>query len=86
MTDLLGGRPRIDREVSRRIRAWLRELRRLPDAASISVQELRCAEPDCPDVETVVLIGLGPRCTLQHKIRKPAVEVTREDLDAILEP
>jgi hypothetical protein len=84
--DLLGGRPQIDREVSRRIRGWVRELRRLPGAASVSVQELRCAEPDCPDVETVVLIGLGSRRTVQHKLRKPAVEVTREDLDAILEP
>jgi hypothetical protein len=84
--DLLGGRPRVDRDVSRRIRGWVRELRQLPDAASVSVQELRCAEPGCPDVETVVLIGVGPNRTVQHKIRKPAAEVTREDLDAALEP
>ena len=83
---MLDRRRGVDRETRQRIRGWVRELRRLPDAANVSVHELRCDEPGCPDVETVVLIGLGSHRTVQHKIRKPAVEVTRDDLDRALEP
>ncbi|HEY4277027.1 MAG TPA: hypothetical protein VGM91_02345 [Conexibacter sp.] len=83
--DLLGSRPRVERDVGRRIRDWTREAGGFSAAASVSVQELRCAEPGCPDVETVVLIGLGPRRTVQHKICKPASDVTREDVVAALE-
>ncbi len=85
MRDVLGGRPRVGPEVSRRIRGWARELGPFSELASVSVQELRCGEPGCPDLETVVLISLGPRRTIKHTIRKPAAKVTREDLAAVLQ-
>jgi len=84
--DILGGRPRIEPDVRRRIGSWARELLQLAHGATVSVQELRCAEPNCPDVETVVLIGFGAGRAVQHKIRKPAVKVTREDLTVVLQP
>jgi len=47
---------------------------------AIVVSELRCTEPGCPPIETVVALlraGSEPR---QVKIHKPATEVTEEDL------
>jgi hypothetical protein len=52
--NLLKPRPRIDPMVSKRICGWARELWAVPDDGTVFVAELRCAEPYCPPVETVV--------------------------------
>ena len=47
---------------------------------AVVVNELRCTEPGCPPVETVVALlraGNEPR---QVKIHKPVTEVTEENL------
>ncbi len=51
---------------------------------AITVMELRCAEDDCPDVETVVGV-LEPGTQRKLKVFKPLAEVTREDLLAALD-
>lgn len=51
---------------------------------AVAVSELRCAEPGCPPIETVVAL-LRPGAPPRHvKIHKPAVEVTDEDLRAAI--
>jgi hypothetical protein len=55
MLDLLRGRGP-DREHTARIRAAARRALGLDDAAHVMVSELRCSEPDCPDVETVIAV------------------------------
>jgi len=50
----------------------------------IVVSELRCTEPGCPPLETVVALlreGAPPK---QVKVHKPVVEVTEADLRAAL--
>lgn len=53
----------------------------------MTVAELRCAEPGCPPVETVVAVlgapGGSPR---QWKIHKPMSEVTRGDVERLADP
>jgi hypothetical protein len=48
----------------------------------VLVNELRCDEPGCPPIETIVALlraGAPPR---QLKVHKPLVDVTVEDLRA----
>lgn len=79
--DLLKPRPRIDPQVSARICGWARELWAVPDDGTAFVTELRCAEPGCPPVETVVVISPRANVTFQRKVHKAAVDVTRTDLE-----
>ncbi len=78
--DLLTPQPRIDPQVSARIAAWARELFAVPEDGTVRVTELRCTEPGCPPLETVVLVVPGPGKTFQRKVHKPAANVTRADL------
>lgn len=70
----------IDRTVRARIRDWIRDVCDLPDGATLMVQELRCLEPECPDVETVVLLGMRSQGSVRYRVAKPAAEVTRDDI------
>jgi len=51
---------------------------------AVAVNELRCSEPGCPPIETVIVLlraGCKPR---QVKVHKPVAEVTVEDLQAAI--
>ena len=53
----------------------------LPDGVTVSVSELPCRDPGCPDVETVVAIlaaGSKPRIARFHK---PIPEIEQDELD-----
>ena len=82
--DLFGSRPRHDPAVVERLRQWTAEALGLPDGVSVLVTELRCAEEDCPDVETVVAVLDTPGQPRTFKVLKPLGEVTRDDLRAAL--
>lgn len=76
--NLLDPRPRVDPGVTRRIKAWARE--RWGDDVGVTVAELRCAEPGCPPLETVIVVSPADGPTFQHKIHAAATDVTREHL------
>jgi hypothetical protein len=46
----------------RLIKDWARESLQLADEVIILVTELRCIEPGCPPLETVVTSGCRPSC------------------------
>jgi len=65
-----------------RLKTATRELLALSDDAVVSVTELTCRDPGCPDIETVVAIliaGQRPRTARFHR-RIP--EVDRSELAA----
>ena len=64
------------------IKAWATETLGLADDVAVMVTELRCTEPGCPPLETVVAILGESGPTRQYKIHKPLADVTREDLRA----
>jgi hypothetical protein len=68
---------------ARQIKGWARELLAPGEAATIIVSELRCTEPGCPPVETVIAVLRGPGDTRQFKIHRPSAEVTREDVESL---
>ena len=63
-----------------RLRRWTREFLHLDEDVTLTIQELRCAEPGCPDLETVIGISQAPGQWRRLHIARPAAEVTREDL------
>ena len=52
----------------------------LPDDMVVMVTELRCAEDDCPDVETVIAVLGEPGQSRKHKLLMPMIEVTKMDV------
>ena len=68
---------------SARVREWARDLWQLGDEDSVLITQLQCAEPGCPPLETVIVIAAAGKPTVQHKLHKPAAEISREDLHAL---
>jgi hypothetical protein len=64
------------------IKAWAAETFGLTDSVTVMVTELRCTEPGCPPLETVVAILGEDGPARQYKIHKPMDDVTREDVRA----
>lgn len=81
--NLFGQPPKPDIEVVRRVKQWAHEAFGLPDNGVVMVTELRCAEDDCPDVETVIAVLGEPGKARRHKLLKPVGEVTRDEVIAL---
>jgi hypothetical protein len=65
------------------IRRWAEVAFALGEDDSVMVTELRCREPGCPPLETVIaLLGAGSP-TRRHTIHKPMADVTEEDVRAL---
>ncbi len=71
-------------EAKARVKELFREVFEVDEGASLMVTELRCTEPGCPPVETVIAI-LGEDCNQQYKIHKRASEVSEEDVRSLVE-
>ena len=87
--NLLNPTPRPAPDAARlaELKAWVRELMRVDETALVLVNELACEDPDCPDVETSIVLSLAPKEYLTFSIPKPAAEVTRADLvQALTQP
>ena len=52
----------------------------LPPDVVVSIAELACHEPGCPEIETVVGIMIEGRPPRTARIHKPIPEVTNQDL------
>jgi hypothetical protein len=62
------------------IKAWAAETLGLTDDVAVMVTELRCTEPGCPPLETVVAILGESGPNRQYKIHKPIADVTEADV------
>jgi hypothetical protein len=81
---LFGSRPQHDPAVIERLKQWTAESLQLSADVPVLVTELRCAEEDCPDVETVIAILDTPGKPRQFKLLKPMAEVSRDEVLAAL--
>jgi hypothetical protein len=83
--DLFGQRPRNDPAIPAAIKGWAAQVFGLGERATVLVTELRCTEPGCPPLETVVaILSSGP--TRQFKVPKAMAEVTFEDVARLAGP
>jgi hypothetical protein len=60
-------------------------VKQLPDEVTISVTELSCREPGCPDVETVVAILREAEKPTIARIHKTIPDVTPDELKTAFE-
>lgn len=65
-----------------RVRIWCLEF--LGDAADLTISEVECADPACPGLETFILVLRPGEATQAAKIRKPLVEIMRDDVEEAL--
>jgi hypothetical protein len=65
-----------------RVRVWCLEC--LGGAADLTISEVECADPACPGLETFILVLRPGEATQAAKIRKPLVEIMREDVEEAL--
>ena len=66
------------------IKATVRTVLDLPDEVVVSVTELTCREPGCPDIETVIAILSAGRKSFTVRFHTPIPDVTDADLNAAL--
>ncbi len=80
MLDLFGAQPRPDPAQLAAIKSWVAETLALPDDVTVMVTELRCGEPGCPPLETVIAVlrpGAPPE---QRKLHKASAAITADDI------
>lgn len=65
----------------RTLKEWTREALNLPEDAVILATELRCTEPGCPPLETVIAVMRVGDDRQQFKIHKPIDDVVYEDIE-----
>lgn len=73
------GAPR-DPEIVAQIKAWAVLALHLPAGTALTVSEIACPDPGCPDMETVILIMRPRDKTRAHKIAKAIGEITEQDV------
>lgn len=83
MMDLFSGGPKPNVAKIGQVKSWVQDQLSLPEDAVVMVTELRCTEPGCPPLETVIAVLNGPGSKRQYKLHKGVSDVTREDIAEI---
>lgn len=72
-------------EVAARLKRALVAALSLTEADAIAVNEIACADPGCPDMETVVLVMRAGLPTRALRIQRPMEAVDAADIAALVE-
>lgn len=80
LNDLLGGKRKSNSQAIQQVKAWILDALQLEEETSLMVTELRCTEPGCPPIETVIALLKPSHPTHQYKIHKPVTDITVEDV------
>ena len=65
------------------VKRWAAEAFQLTEDTTIMVTELRCTEPGCPPLETVIALLHPQTGTRQHKVHKALCDLARDDVLAL---
>ena len=71
---------KIDIEKLRQIKNWVYQTLNIDRPIPISLNQLQCHEPNCPPVETAIVVMTSP--PRQYKIHKPMSKITEIDIDS----
>ncbi|MFN3687081.1 hypothetical protein [Salinarimonas sp.] len=84
LAGLLGGLRRKKAESGEiaRVKTLAREALALADDVALAVNEIVCADPACPGLESVILVMAPGRRTRALKVQKPLSEVEAGDIVA----
>lgn len=67
-----------------RLKAVVRRVLSLDEAAAVTISEIACGDPACPGNETVVLVMRPGAKTRAYRVQAPLAEVEEEDVAAAL--
>ncbi|MCY3983510.1 MAG: hypothetical protein OXC72_01175 [Roseovarius sp.] len=76
-------RNRPDPDAVRRIKMLVTERFGLPESTTLAVAELRCHEPNCPPVETVITAREDDGSMRDWRVAKPLSDVERVDIEML---
>ncbi|MEB3230564.1 MAG: hypothetical protein VKJ64_06110 [Leptolyngbyaceae bacterium] len=76
--------PSTDATTLQRIKDWTKTSLNLDEGSVVSISQLRCHEPDCPPVETVIAVMTHPPQT--YKIHKAASDIEYDDVVQAIQP
>lgn len=79
-------RKRPDADAVRKVKAFVTERFDLPETTTLAVAELRCHEPGCPPIETVVTARDAEGGTQNWRIAKPVNDITESDVETLEAP
>lgn len=85
MINFSGTRPQADPAVVVRIKQWVSEVFQPTVETTVMVTELRCSEPGCPPLETVIALLLPGQPPHQLKIHKAIMDVTEQDIANLIQ-
>ncbi len=74
---------RPDPRAVRRIKMLIAERFDLPESTTLAVAELRCHEPDCPPVETVITARQADGSMRDWRVAKPLNDIERTDIEVL---
>jgi hypothetical protein len=69
-----------DPRLVEQVKSWVHQALHPDEDTSIMVTELRCSEPGCPPIETVIARLKTTHPTSQYKIHKTIAEITQADI------
>ena len=72
---------KVNSEDIQQIKDWTHQILDIDSEILISINQLQCHEPNCPPVETVIVIMTSP--PQQYKIHKPLSEIAKLDIEQI---
>lgn len=78
--NLLNPRPAYDPQQIAAIKQWVGATFGLDDQTTIMVTELRCSEPGCPPLETVIALLHAHSPPQQYKLSKAIPDITATDV------
>jgi len=70
------GRPSFNREKGEEVKRWFRDALALSEETIVSLNQLRCRDAGCPDVESVITVLAEGRPAEIFKIWLPVEEIT----------
>lgn len=83
MFSLFKRRPPPDPEQVARIKGWVAAHMTLADDDHVSVSELACHEPGCPDFETVVTVHIHDKRRFVLRFPTPVLEIKEADVTGL---
>jgi hypothetical protein len=82
-SNLFGPRRNNDPQVIEQIKSWVRDTLHPDEDTAIMVTELRCTEPDCPPIETVIAFLKVSQPTRQYKLHKAIADIIQTDITTL---
>ena len=66
----------------KQVKEWIYQCLEIDEETSISLSQLQCTEPECPPIETVILVMKNP--VQQYKIHKKIADIEYADISLII--